>query len=216
MNQLVKSLPLKQVQEIFAVLRNLEAMAHELGRDAERGSRDLSANSGDQFLRRNLVRIFAAFVEGYSFLFKQVVLQLHEPLQEELSIEELSKLKEIWLDDTSQPVLDEQSHPKRRFLSFHDNFKFTVAIFGRLSGRNYALSYGSAGHKAFKRTISVRDRLMHPKAIEDLCVGDHEAVDLQAAWQWYQTEMVALAKDSIVAMNARFSTVLKANPARNS
>jgi hypothetical protein len=87
MNKPVRSLPLKQVQEIFAVLRSLEAMAHELGHDAERGSRELSANSGDQFLRRNLVRIFAAFVEGYSFLLKQVVLRLYDPLEEQLSIE---------------------------------------------------------------------------------------------------------------------------------
>jgi hypothetical protein len=213
MNQPVKSLPLKQVREIFAVLRNLEVMAHELGHDVERGSRELSANSGDQFLRRNLVRIFAAFVEGYSFLLKQVVLRLHDPLQAQLSVEELSKLKEIWLDTTGQPVLDAQNSPKERFLGFHENFKFTAGIFGRLCGSKYALSCGSAAHQAFKRTISVRDRLMHPKAIEDLCVRNDETVDLQAAWQWYQTEMVALMKDSIVATNERFATILKANPA---
>ena len=54
---------------------------------------------------------------------------------------------------------------------------------------------------------------MHPKAIADLSVTDQETVDLQAAWQWYQTEMVALGKDSIVAMNKRFAALLKANPA---
>ncbi|MGB8367797.1 MAG: hypothetical protein WCF71_00740 [Verrucomicrobiia bacterium] len=95
----------------------------------------------------------------------------------------------------------------------HDNFKFVVAMFGRLCGSKYAVSYGAAGHKAFIRTISVRDRLMHPKAIADLSVTDQETVDLQAAWQWYQTEMVALGKDSIVAMNKRFAALLKANPA---
>jgi len=212
-DKLAKSLPLKQVQEIFAVLRNLEAMAHQLGQDAERGSRELSANSGDQFLRRNLVRIFAAFVEGYSFVFKQVVLRLHDPLQEQLSIEELSKLKEIKLDATGQPVLDEQGLPKRRFLPLHDNFKFAVAMFRRLCGSKYAVSYGSAGYEAFRRTISVRDRLMHPKTIEDLHVRDNETLDLQAAWQWYQTEMVTLGKDSIVAMNERFAALLKVSPA---
>jgi|ERR1035441_2910885 hypothetical protein len=213
MNQPVKSLPLKQVQEIFADLRNLEAMAHQLGHDAERGSQELSANSGDQFLRRNLVRIFAAFVEGYSFVFKQIVLRLHDPLQEHLSIDEMSKLKEIKLDSTGQPVLDEQRALKRHFLPLQDNFKFAVDMFGRLCGSKYSVSYGSAGYQAFRRTIPVRDRLMHPKAIEDLCVTDPEAMDLQAAWQWYQTEMVALQKDSIRTMNERFAAVLKANPA---
>ena len=159
MNEPVKSLPLKQVREIFVVLRNLETMAQELGRDVERGSRDLSANSDDQFLRRNQVRIFAAFVEGFSFLLKQVVLRLHDPLQIQLSTDELSKLKEIELDAVGQPVLDKQNVPKRRFLRFHDNFKFTGVVFGRLCGSNYAMSYGSAGHQAFTRTLLVRDRL---------------------------------------------------------
>ena len=186
-------------------------MAHELGHDAERGSRELSTNSGDQFLRRNLVRIFAAYVEGYSFLLKQFVLRLHDALQEQLSIEELSKLKEIYMDTVGQPVLDDQNVPKRRFLRFHENFKFAVVLFGRLCGSKYAISYSSAGHEAFRRTISVRDRLMHPKTIADLSVTDQETLDLQSAWQWYQTEMVALGKDSIVAMNGRFAAILKAS-----
>ena len=213
MNQPVKSLPLKQVQEIFAVLRNLDAMAHQLGHDAERGSQELSASSGDQFLRRNLVRIFAAFVEGYSFVLKQIVLRLYDPLQEHLSIDELSKLQEIKLDSTGQPVLDEHRALKRRFLPLQDNFKFAVALFGRLCGSKYAVAYDSAGYQAFIRTIPVRDRLMHPKAIEDLCVTDPETMDLQAAWQWYQSEMVALGKDSILTMNERFAAVLKGKPA---
>ncbi|NOS68835.1 MAG: hypothetical protein HOP33_02795, partial [Verrucomicrobia bacterium] len=208
-NHSVKKLPLKQVQEIFAVLRNLEAMAHVLGQDVERGSRELSANSSDQFLRRNHVRIFAAFVEGYSFLLKQVVLRLHDPLQEQLSVEELSKLTEVKLDATGQPILDEQKIPKRQFLPLHDNFKFAVAMFGRLCGSKYSVSYGSAGYQAFRKTFSVRDRLMHPKAIEDLCVTKYEALDLQNAWRWYQGEMVTLGKDSIDAMNQRFAALLK-------
>jgi hypothetical protein len=212
MNQPATSLSLKKVQEIFADLRNLEAMTHQLGHDAERGSQELSANSGDQFLRRNLVRIFAAFVEGYSFVLKQIVLRLQDPLQEHLSIDELSKLKEIKLDSTGQPVLDEHKALKRRFLPLQDNFKFAVAMFGRLCGSKYAVSYGSAGYQAFRRTIPVRDRLMHPKTIEDLCVTDPEAMDLQAAWQWYQSEMVALGKDAILAMNERFAVVLKGKP----
>ena len=186
MNQPAKSLSLKQVQEIFADLRNLEVMAHQLGHDAERGSQELSANSGDQFLRRNLVRIFAAFVEGSSFVLKEIALRLHEPLQEHLSIDELSKLKEMKLDSSGQPALDEHSAPKRRFLPLQDNFKFAVAMFARLCGSKYAVSYSSAGYQAFTRTILVRDRLMHPKAIKDLCVTDEQALDLQAAWRWYR------------------------------
>jgi hypothetical protein len=213
MKQSVKRLPLKQVQEIFAVLRNLEAMAHQLGHDAERGSRELSANSSDQFLRRNLVRIFAAYIEGYSFLLKQVVLRLYDALQTQFSAEALSKLTEIKLDATGQPVVDEQGVSKRRFLPLHDNFKFAVAMFGKLCGTKYCVPFGSAGYQAFRRTVSVRDRLMHPKAIEDLCVTDDETLDLQTAWQWYQTEMVALTKDSIVTLNERFAELLKANSA---
>jgi hypothetical protein len=211
MNRQVKSLPLKQVKEIFVVLRNLETMAHELGRDVERGSRELSANSSDQFLRRNLVRIFASFVEGSSFLLKQVVLRLHDPLQEHFSIEEMSKLKEIKLNPTGEPVLDAQGIPKRCHLPLHDNLKFTGTIFGRLCGSKYAVSYGSAGHQAFKRTISVRDRLMHPKAVKDLLVTNDETMDLQAAWQWHQTEMVALLNDSNSAINTRFAAILQMN-----
>ncbi|HEY5232115.1 MAG TPA: hypothetical protein VIK35_01090 [Verrucomicrobiae bacterium] len=186
-------------------------MAQELGRDVERGSRELSANCDDQFLRRSQVRIFAAFVEGFSFLLKQVVLRLHDPLQTQLSIDELSKLKEIELDAVGQPVLDKQHVPKRRFLRFHDNFKFTGVVFGRLCGSNYAMSYGSAGHQAFTRTLLVRDRLMHPKTIEGLSLTNSETMDLQNAWQWYQSEIVALMKDSAVAMNARFAVILQAD-----
>ena len=106
-------------------------------------------------------------------------------------------------------MLNEQGVPKRRFLPLHDNFKFTGVMFGRLCGSNYAVSYGLAGYQALKRTLSVRDRLMHPKTIEDLYVTNSETVDLQTAWQWYQTEMVALMKDSVVTMNARFAAILQ-------
>jgi len=157
-----------------------------------------------------LVRIVAAYVEGYSFLLKQVVLRLHDPLNERLSVEDQSKLTEIRLDAAGQTIVDNQGAAKRRFLRFHDNFKFAITMFGRLCGGKYAVAYGSAGYEAFQRTVSVRDRLMHPKAIEDLDVTDNETMDLQAAWQWYQTEMIALGKDSFVALNQRFATILGA------
>jgi hypothetical protein len=46
---------------------------------------------------------------------------------------------------------------------------------------------------------------MHPKKLDDLEVKDAEVMDLQAAWTWYQTEMVALLTDSLVALNTRFA-----------
>ena len=120
-SQPAKSLPPEQVQEIFAIFCNLEMMAHRLGDDVERGSGELSVNSGDQYLRRTLVRIVAAHVEGYSFVLKQIVLRLRVPLQAQLSFEELSKLEEVKLDTTGQPVLDEHGSPRRRFLPLLDN-----------------------------------------------------------------------------------------------
>jgi hypothetical protein len=50
---------------------------------------------------------------------------------------------------------------------------------------------------------------MHPKTTADLSVTDQETLNFQSAWQWYQTEMVALGKNSIAAMNERFAAILK-------
>jgi len=207
-SQPAKSLPPEQVQEIFAIFCNLEMMAHQLGDDVERGSGELSVNSGDQYLRRTLVRIVAAHVEGYSFVLKQIVLRLRVPLQAQLSFEELSKLEEVKLDTTGQPVLDEHGSPRRRFLPLLDNFKFANAMFGRLCGSTYVVSYGP-GYEALRKSMLVRDRMMHPKAIEDLNVTDTEAMDLQAAWQWHQAEMIALMKGSIEPLDERFGPLLQ-------
>ncbi len=199
MSHPVKHLTQEKVQEIFTELRKLHAMAHELGQDAERGSREVAAKPTDQFLRRNQVRIFAAYVEGLSHVIKQGVLRLHEPLQVPLSNEEPSKLKDQRLDQSGQL--------KESRLSIAENLKFAFAVFAKLTGSSYRLSCGTAGHQAFNRTIAVRDRLMHPKFIEALCVQDKEAQDLQVAWLWHQSQVCSLLNDSIARLNQRFADI---------
>lgn len=70
-------------------------------------------------------------------------------------------------------------------LSFPNNIKFAFRTFALVHLTDYRLNVGDNRWDDLKKSLVVRDRLMHPKKVEDLETTDEEMERLQRAYDWF-------------------------------
>lgn len=140
-------------------------------RDAEK---DL-ARDDSPFRRRAYVRATFASVEGFVFALKRIALtkpHLFEPGELTLLLE-----KEHVLTNMGDV------RPRPRFLRVDDNLRFAFKAFMRFHGSDDALDTGQ-GWAAFQKAITIRNRVTHPKRIEDLSISDDDVRTIRQAAHW--------------------------------
>lgn len=140
------------------------------------------------FERRSAIRAMFALFEATTFRLKQAAAQAPGPSLLASSEHVLAREEAYDLTDKGEV----QVRPARlRFLS---NLQFAFRVFAKSRGATYSLPIDSPGWKALKESVTVRDRLTHPKTHRDLTVSDHEIRTAVEAYTWFiaQTLMVAV------------------------
>ena len=69
---------------------------------------------------------------------------------------------------------------------------FAFTMYARAHNVDYALSVGDSGWVTFKEVVSIRNRLMHPKGLEDLNVSEEEATVVAKASIWVGRNIVTV------------------------
>lgn len=69
-------------------------------------------------------------------------------------------------------------------ISLKKNIQFAFRSLGKAYGITFNLDKGGQGWQQFLRAIKVRDRLTHPKILEQLTVSDDDADDVNGAATW--------------------------------
>jgi hypothetical protein len=141
-----------------------------------------------QFGRRVYVRTVFALIEGLTFQMKQIVLKMHDELNLGYPTAELALLKEeaYELNDKGE------AYVQSKFLQLPKNVRFAFKVFARTFEVDYQLDVGSDVWASFKDAIEIRNRLTHPKLVNDLHVSDEQMVIVRRVEKWYAVSVHTL------------------------
>lgn len=70
-------------------------------------------------------------------------------------------------------------------ISTRDNFRFAVRLLERLVEESLDVEFNHPGWSDLKKAVDIRNRLTHPRALEELLVSDEEFHAVKNAWKWY-------------------------------
>ena len=138
-------------------------------------------------------RIFYFFtfasIEGLTFQMKQVALKAATCFGVVFTPAEISFIKEeaYSLDDNGKIIA---STP---FIKIKNNLRFAFRIFAKAYKKSYELKVDGKGWESFQKAIKIRNRLVHPKSLDDLIIGSKECEILFEVNNWYSDAFADLA-----------------------
>jgi len=165
-----------------------------LSKDCNIGLEMQEQDPQNPYLRRSFVRTFFAYLEGSNHQMKHLTLLLHRELQVDFNDEERALLRE------ETYTLDHQGKATttQKFPGAIPNLRFTLESFARLSELSFPPDFYDDGNgfEEVKAAIGIRNRLMHPKNLEDLIVTDEEWQTVLNARLWYDMAVLQLFQNS--------------------
>ena len=186
---------LEEAKEYGLRLNRLGELVDELKDDVDYAIEEMDECDDDQFSRRTYVRTVFAMIEGAVFALKQEVL-------------EESRIGRFDLSPAEHAVLSEQSYSLvesggTRIGSYYPqlkaNIKFAFPIFARALGGAFKFDPSlnrDPRWQSLCRAKEVRDRLMHPKSVEELEVNDSDLSDVEDAAGWIEEQLARVGEIS--------------------
>jgi hypothetical protein len=150
-------------QQMDAAFDKYFAMSKMLGADVELLLQD---ESDTQSSRRNFIRAASTLVEGYTHCFREMCAVGVVTSPASLSEEEVKALT------------------FERKLGSIERTKLTVRATYKLFELPDVPNFGVRGWEQAQRLLDKRDRLMHPKSVQDLEVADDEWNDIHLGVEW--------------------------------
>jgi len=135
----------------------------------------------DQFWARTLVRSFFALVEACTHELKNVVLQAAANGVITLSDGERAVLSDVTFDVSSDGSILERP----RFVPIERHLRLLHTLMDRLFGSDAALPVSDHRFGKFKASIHIRNRITHPKSIDDTSLSNSEVETVMLAASWY-------------------------------
>jgi len=130
---------------------------------------------------RSFVRAVFAMIEGSIFNLKQMALNLSAHGRGSFSKAELVMLEEVSYDLDSKGGAITQT----KFMKLPANIRFAFDAAARGFGVTYKLEVGSSGWANFRESIDIRNRITHPKKIDDLELSDTEVQKVVDTGTWF-------------------------------
>ena len=146
-----------------------------------------------QFWRRAFVRTVFAFIEGTTASMKRIAADSYHQPDARFSLAELALVAEeaYELNDKGEAVTLPAKIPVTK------NIRFAFNVFARTYSINYQLKVDDNRWADLKAGLKVRDRLMHPKRVEDLVVSDEDLALVRSAAYWFLDNIKACVRLAI-------------------
>jgi hypothetical protein len=153
-------------------------------------SAELLNRDGDQFWRRALIRAFFAQVEGMTNCLRRIAFdcRFQPNVNFSLSEEVILSQESYELDDKGEVKTKQVKTPLLSYI------KFCFKAYARAHLAEYELNVGDSRWDDFRRSVKIRDRLMHPKSSTDLKVSDEEMEMVHRAYSWFDECVLAVSK----------------------
>jgi hypothetical protein len=160
--------------------------------------------------RRLLVRSIFSFVEALSYSLKVLALSSTDssslgPGERMLAAEEGYELSTSGCVET-----------RRAKLPTLGNVRFAFDILAKVEGGDFSLDVSHQGWQLLQRSIKVRDRLMHPKALSDLHVSNEEIRSALRAFIWFESQIVNVLIATVESVEAKVKEAKLRNKGQSS
>lgn len=134
----------------------------------------------DSMHEKNFTRTLFSGIEGTISTLKSACLLVGQR-KGLITDMEVSLLKEVSYDvnDKGQGVI------KPKIISTAPNLRYTVSIVNKIFECKYDLGTGTKNWEAFRSSIKVRDRVTHPKSIDDFNISTNELNNLILVADWF-------------------------------
>lgn len=165
---------------VIEKLEDLKKPLVALSDDVDRAERDVVAND-DSNSRRNHIRALFAMIEGTIYMLKRTVLIAASSGPGPLSIAELALLHEKAFHLTDKGAPREQD----QFPRIIDNLRFTKNCLEKAFGYSLDLNDTPDNWNDFKKAIAVRNRITHPKGLQDFDVSKEESELAVRVAHWF-------------------------------
>jgi hypothetical protein len=151
-----------------------------------------------QFWRRATVRVIFAAIEGEMYFLKRIALEQAALFGVQFTPGEISFLREevYELNDKGSVV------PQRAKISFIKNVRFALEMYARSAKLTSRADYSGQGWEYLRKSIKVRDRLMHPKNVQELHITRDEVADALEASTWFEKTSTVLLNESTQMIDA--------------
>jgi hypothetical protein len=143
----------------------------------------LRTDADDHFSRRNWVRTFCSQVDAFAYSTKQMLASMAEFPGVTLTPHEVVLLREEAYEIGNNGEVKLRGD---RFVPIRTNLRFVAKICSRAFGISYELDTGGPGWNALDDAFTIRNRLVHPKAFQDMYVTDDELKIVGLAQDWFQ------------------------------
>lgn len=175
-----------ELPKVYETLReDVDALAEARRREGQQYAYPDPVHLGDQ-ARRNLVRAIFAFAEGVTFQVKQCALGGEAARSFSEAEAALASDMTYGLADSGRVV------PRPARIRFLPNLRFAIDLLARAEQVEWCIDTTSLGWKALTQAVRLRDRLMHPKTLSDLCVSDAEIRNALVAFVWLDGQIAGL------------------------
>jgi hypothetical protein len=150
-------------------------------------ARNATCQNPTEFNKRTLVRTCAALVEGLAYQLRQVTLATLQGT-DVLDEGELTILKETKCQLSKQGGVEERAN----FQSTLPMLLFRLRVYAKNHGAVYLPKTSDNGWGSLRKAFALRDRLMHPKSLQDLNVTDDSGADFAAGIKWWDDSVSEL------------------------
>lgn len=164
-----------------------------LGYDALEAMIKMEANES-QPARRDFVRTAFAAIEGWLWLYRQNIQEMVASIRGLTPLERSAfEEKSFGINETGQ--LKEQE----RFVPLTAMFRFVVKLAEKEFGERL-IDFSSADWQNFNHAIRIRNRITHPKTIEDLNLSKQDIELVRGALLWTFANVVTGSEQAQLAL----------------
>jgi len=122
------------------------------------------------FTHRSYIRAVMTLIEGNTSRFKQAALWIHTNDHPVFSPEEITCLKEEFVTLKENGKVHVKSLP----IPILTNLSFALDCYCRAMNKPFHFDKSSEGWESLKKAIAIRNRITHPKSIDDLHISDED------------------------------------------
>jgi hypothetical protein len=144
--------------------------------------------------RRFYIRAVFALVEAFVEQHRRLLLELCESNQIELKDKTRKRLQEIKKILMEDGTAEEQE----RYLHIFDKIKEVYKAAGAGFGQPLKITFGDEGWPTFKAAMEIRNRIAHPKNVQDCWIFEDALKTVNEANEWFkglQNEFVRVARE---------------------
>lgn len=175
---------------------------HELEQQSDQFSADRELFREYQFWCRTLLRAFFAHVEGLSYVMRRMVLWAHERGECELSIEEISLLREkSYSYNVRRKKIEGKDSPNR----FLENLLLAFDLLPKALGAEFKLQFSDHRWDSFQKALAARHSITHPKTVEEFILTGETIFYLKDSVVWFGQHIKGIVNAGFESYKARLA-----------